>query len=115
MAAPYGVTDAMQGVTLETNGTLFGVQADTLPPPGQPAPPMLNPTTGISTGRSLTLIDDSGPGRPRQLLNIDVHTSHVGRAHVLVWSSSPGLPFRRLTVGSVPPGSRWTVHTLVAP
>jgi hypothetical protein len=108
----YGITPAAVGVTLETDGTIYGIQCTLPPPPGRYDPPTPNPSTGISTGRNLTLVDDAGPGQPRQLLNVDPATSSIQRGGILMWNSSPGIPFRNLTVGSVPPGSQWEVSTL---
>jgi hypothetical protein len=57
------------------------------------------------------LVDDAGPGAVRQIMNIDPATSAIQRGGILMWNS-PGIPFRNLTVGSVPPGSQWEVSTL---
>jgi hypothetical protein len=109
----YGVTIAAVGQTIEIDGTLSGVVCTTPPPPGGwPEPPMLNPSTGVSTRRYFTLVDDGGPGQPRQLINVDPYTSPIQRGGVLL---SNAIPFKNLTVGSCPPGSQWTVSTLAQP
>jgi hypothetical protein len=106
----YGIVDAAVGVTLETNGTITGITCTNPPPPGAPEPAIPNPSTGISTRRNITLIDDAGPGQPKQLLNLDPYTMPITRNMALM-SNSNGIPFQNLTVRSVPPGSQWTVTT----
>jgi hypothetical protein len=107
----YGITVAAVGVTLETNGVITGITCATPPPPGPYEPPLLDPTSGISTRRNLTLIDGSGPGvRPRQIVNFDPYSQPL-HPNMALMTSSNGIPFGALTVGSVPPGSQWTVTT----
>jgi hypothetical protein len=105
------VANVHEGQLLANYGTITRIVCTSPPPPGQPRPHHLDPTSGISTGRCFTLVDDSGPGeRPRALISFDPYVQPLHPGMVLM-NNAGGIPFTNLTCGSCPAGSQWTVET----
>jgi hypothetical protein len=105
MATFYNVTNAVVGVTLDTNGVFNELACMTPPPPGRP--PEHTPLGNGS--RLLTLVDDSGPGVPRTLVNFDPFTQWLSRSTLLM-SGTYNIPFGKLTVRSCPVGAVFRVN-----
>jgi hypothetical protein len=66
----------------------------------------------VFTGRYLQLIDDSGPGIPRNVFGIDPYTAKIGMNTILL-DNANGIPFSQLRCASAPAnGARITVTTV---
>jgi hypothetical protein len=104
MPAVYDITAATVGTTLDTNGVMNGLACLNPPPPGG-----WPPQDGDGT-RLLTLVDDSGPGAPRTLYNIDPFTQPLTNA-MLLMGNTYSLPFGNLTVRSCPARALFRVNT----
>jgi hypothetical protein len=99
------------GDIVQTNGTLNSIVLTAPPAPGVPEPPSFDLARQVYTGRYLQLIDDSGPGVPRNIFCMDLYTTKVSQGSVLL-NNANGIPFAQLRCASAPGrGARITVTT----
>lgn len=104
--AVFNITSGNIGAQLATNGSLVGVAQATKPGGLDLEAVTVSGWYGVPSSRYLCLVDDSGPGAPRTLVNYDPYT---GPFADLKWS---GVPFGNLRVASVPGrGTAYTVTT----
>jgi hypothetical protein len=103
MPTTYDITAAQVGNTLAAGGVMNGLACINPPPPGGWPPQDGNGS------RLFTLVDDSGPGAPKTLVNFDPFTLPLSPATLLM-SATYNIPFGYLTVKSCPAGALFRVN-----